>query len=356
MPALPPLPSFRARLPKPVAPDPPTDPVVVNCAAYVDGHRLDAPADPRQLLALVRERGSGFVWLGLHEPDADEMAEVASIFGLHRLAVEDAIKAAQRPKLEKYTNALFMVIKTVRYVDHESPTTAVEIVATGEIMVFVGKDFLVTVRHGQHSALGQLREALEADPAHLAIGPAAVLHAIADRIVDEYLAVVECVEDDIDGMENEVFSPRRSVLVEQIYLLKREVLELRRSVAPLADPLHTLAQTPMPLIPDEIREYFRDVEDHLTRVAERVWTFDEVLTTLVNAALAEVTNRQNEDMRKISSWAALALVPTAIAGIYGMNFSFLPLQHWGPGFAVSVLVMAGICGLLYMLLRRRGWL
>lgn len=330
-------------------------PALINCAAYVDGVRSTDCADPRSALAKVRELGRGFVWVGLHEPSEREMSAVAETFDLHPLVVEDAVHAHQRPKLEKYASYLFLVLKTVKFVDHAANGPA-QIVSTGEIMVFLGADFLITVRHGDHSGLSGLRQLMEANPAQLALGPAAVMHAIADRVVDEYLAVIDEVEEDIDEMETAVFSPRSTPDTEEIYLLKREVLGLRRAVNPLSVPIKALAGMPDPLVPDEIREYFRDVADHLAQVAERIGTFDEMLTTLVSAALAEVTTRQNEDMRKISAWAAIALVPTAIAGIYGMNFDKMPELHWTFGYPLAILLILAICVLLYRVLRKRGWL
>jgi len=311
---------------------------------------VDCRVDDLPRLADKATEPGDFVWVGLHQPDAAELDEVAAVFGLHPLAVEDAVSAHQRPKLERYDDSLFLTLKTLWYVDAE------DAVETGEINMFVGSDFIVTVRHGSHSQLTGVRAGLEADPEQLAIGPASVMHAIADRIVDEYLTVVEAVEDDIDEMENSVFTTDKPVDIEQIYLLKREILGLRRAVTPLAPALRALSGTPHPLVPAEIREYFRDVEDHLSVVAERVSTFDEMLTTLVSAALAEVTTRQNEDMRKISAWAAIALVPTAIAGIYGMNFEHMPELSWTYGYPMALGIILGMCALLFLLLRRRGWL
>ncbi|WP_407666796.1 magnesium and cobalt transport protein CorA [Nakamurella alba] len=358
MPSLPSLPPFRAihrRTPRTVPGTPGGDgATMVNCAAYVDGVRQELCSDPVSALNRIREKNRGFVWVGFHEPTAAQMSAVAETFGLHPLAVEDAVQAYQRPKLERYGQYLFLVLKTVKFVDHASTGNG-QIVTTGEIMMFLGADFIVTVRHGEHSGLAGLRQKLEADPQHLALGPAAVMHAIADRVVDEYLAVIADIEEDVDEMEVAVFSSD-DVDTEDIYLLKREVLSMRRAVTPLAVPLKTLSGSPSPLVPGEVRDYVRDVEDHLSLVTERISTFDEMLTTLVSAALAEVTTRQNEDMRKISAWAAIALVPTAIAGIYGMNFDYIPGMHSPIGFAVSIVVMAAVCVLLFMLLRRRGWL
>jgi len=358
LPSLPSLPSFTPAARKPpvsvvrplVHPD-----AIVDCAAYIDGKRMPACHDPILAIERVRAEGRGFVWIGLHEPDTDEMTVVAELFGLHELAVEDAVSAYQRPKMDRYDSYLFLVLKTVCYVEHTTGS-AVEIVQNGEIMMFLGADFIITVRHGSHSQLTGVRAGLEADPEQLAIGPASVMHAIADRIVDEYLSVVEAVEDDIDDMENSVFTTEKPVDIEQIYLLKREILGLRRAVTPLAPALRALSGTQHPLVPAEIREYFRDVEDHLSVVADRVSTFDEMLTTLVSAALAEVTTRQNEDMRKISAWAAIALVPTAIAGIYGMNFEHMPELSWTYVYPLAIGLIVCVCILLFMLLRRRGWL
>lgn len=358
LPSLPSLPSFSStarRAPVTILRPAGRSDAIVDCAAYLDGKRVPGCHDPLEAIERVRSEGRGFVWIGLHEPDTDEMTVVAELFGLHELAVEDAVHAYQRPKMDRYDSSLFLVLKTVCYVEHRAGA-AVEIVQDGEIMMFLGADFIVTVRHGSHSQLTGVRAGLESDPEQLAIGPAAVMHSIADRIVDEYLTVVEAVEDDIDEMENSVFTTEKSVDIEQIYLLKREILGLRRAVTPLAPALRALSGTPHRLVPAEIREYFRDVEDHLSVVAERVSTFDEMLTTLVSAALAEVTTRQNEDMRKITAWAAIALVPTAIAGIYGMNFEHIPELSWTYGYPMVIGFIAGICTLLYMLLRRRGWL
>ncbi len=360
MPTLPSLPSLvptpRRRRRPGARPETSRADAIVDCAAYIDGRRVPDCADPAAAVRLVRERKRGFVWVGLHEPSARQMAELATLFGLHELAVEDAVQAYQRPKMERYATSLFLVLKTVKYVDRGDQSEVGEIVQNGEIMMFIGVDFIVTVRHGSHSPLTSVRAALEADPEQLAIGPAAVMHGIADRVVDEYVTVVDQVEDDIDEMENAVFASSKPTDVEEIYLLKRSILGLRRAVTPLMAPLRALFQGQHPLVPPEIREYFRDVEDHLSAVADRVTGYDELLTTLVSAALTEVTTQQNADMRKISAWAAIALVPTAIAGIYGMNFQNMPELDWTYGYPMALGLIACVCVLLFVLLRRRGWL
>ncbi|WP_372460402.1 magnesium and cobalt transport protein CorA [Actinomycetospora soli] len=362
---MPALPSLRtaARVRRPRAldhgvgvPHVPMSAFVVDCAIYVDGRRVEGRWNPRDAIAEVRSRGEGFVWIGLHEPDAEQIEDIAEVFGLHPLAVEDAVHAHQRPKIERYDDMLFSVFKTMRYVAHASPTTANEIVESGELMCFVGRDFVVTVRHGQHSGLRRVRRMLEEDPEHLALGPAVVLHAVADHIVDAYLDVSAAVEGDIDTIEAEVFAPYSDFSADQIYLMKREVLELRRAVAPLVNPLRRLTEGYSPLVPTEVRSYFRDVDDHLATVAERVAQFDELLTTLVDAVLAKITLRQNNDMRKITAYAALLAVPTMFAGIYGMNFDYMPELHWSFGYPMTIIVILSICGWLFRTFRRNRWL
>ena len=329
---------------------------VVDCAVYVDGERLPGRWTHATALAEVRRRGEGFVWIGLKDPDEAQVNAVAETFGLHELAVEDAVHGHQRPKLEMYGDTMFMVVKTVCYVAHESPTTANEIVNTGELMAFLGRDFVVTVRRGQHSGLASVRRNLEDNPERLAMGPGAVLHAIADYVVDSYLDVADAVEDDIDEMEELVFSSRSSVSAETIYMMNHEITELRRSVIPLGTPLRRLVDGSIPLIHDEVRLYFRDVEDHQTSVAERISAYDELLTSLVNAALTKITLQQNTDMRKISAWVAILAVPTMIAGIYGMNFDYIPELHWRLGYPLVIVTVLVICTVLYRVFRRNRWL
>ena len=329
---------------------------IVDCAVYVDGARLPGRWTHDRALEEVRRRDEGFVWIGLHEPDEEQITGIADVFGLHELAVEDAVHAHNRPKIERYDDMLFMVLKTVCYIGNAASTAENEIVETGEVMAFVGPDFVITVRHGDHSSLRDVRRKLEADPEQLALGPAAVLHAIADHVVDSYLAVTETIEDDIDEMETLVFSPRSTMDSEQIYVMKREVLELRRAVVPLAVPMRKLAEGYSSLIPHEVRSYFRDVDDHLVTVTERIAGFNELLTTLVDAVLAKITMRQNNDMRKISAYAGLISVPTMFAGIYGMNFDFMPELHWPLGYPLVMLVIAVILTVLVRNLRKSGWL
>ncbi|GAB2590360.1 magnesium and cobalt transport protein CorA [Streptomyces capparidis] len=333
---------------------------VVDCAVYRDGHRVGEHATQREALRRVRERGEGFVWIGLHEPTQEEFSGIAELFGLHPLAVEDAVHAHQRPKLERYDDVLFTVFKTVRYVDHTELTATSEVVDTGEIMVFTGPDFVITVRHGGHGSLRALRHRLECDHELLAKGPSAVLHAIADRVVDDYLAVAEAVQDDIDEVEFEVFSGgpggRRGADAGRIYQLKREVLEFKRAVSPLLRPMQQLSERPMRLVDPEIQKYFRDVADHLARVNEHVTAFDDLLNSILQANLAQVTVTQNEDMRKISAWVAIIAVPTMVCGIYGMNFDHMPELRWRYGYPMVLALTATVCCAIHRGFRRNGWL
>ncbi|MFD3544274.1 magnesium/cobalt transporter CorA [Streptomyces sp. NPDC058655] len=330
---------------------------VVNCVVYQDGVRQDGCAEVGEALRRVRKTGRGFVWIGLHEPAQEELTGLAGLFGLHPLAVEDAVHAHQRPKVERYDDTLFSVFKTVRYVEHEELTATSEVVETGELMAFTGDDFVITIRHGGRGTFGPIREELEAAPEQLAQGPAVVLHAIADHVVDDYLAATDAVQNDIDAVETAVFSDYGGRGdAGRIYQLKRELLELRRAVAPLGRPLQQLATQPIPVIPPEVRTYFRDVADHLTRATEQIGAYDNLLDSILQAHLAQVTVAQNEDMRKITAWAAIVAVPTMVCGVYGMNFDHMPELHWTYGYPLVLAVMAAACFVIHRGFRRNGWL
>lgn len=327
---------------------------VVDWALYRDGARQQV-ASYRQAVRLARQ-GDGFLWVGLHEPAEPELAHIAAEFGLHRLAVEDAVHAHQRPKLDRYDEMLFVVLKTVRYAPHKDLTSTSEIVESGEVMVFLGAHFVVSVRHGEHGGLAEVRHRLERDRELLARGPSAVLHAIADDVVDAYLDVADMMQSDVDEIEESIFSDQRRRDVGRIYQVKRELLELRRAVTPLAVPLRTLAERPMPLVDEAVREYFRDVEDHLTRVREQVGAYDELLTSILQASLAQLSIAENEDMRRITAWAAIIAVPTAVTGVYGMNFTYMPELQWRFGYPLVLAVVVSACVLLYCGFRRNGWI
>lgn len=327
---------------------------VVDCAVYVDGRR-QAPVEPGEALRAAQEQG-GFVWLGLYEPTEDELGALAEQYDLHPLAVEDAVFAHQRPKLERYDDALFMVLKTATYVEHEELTATSEVVDTGEVMVFLGPHYVITVRHGHHGELGDLRHRLEEQHELLCLGPAAVLYAVADLVVDTFVDVAGAVEDDVDELEASVFSPSRTDDIGRLYQLKRELMALRRAVSPLEVPLQKLAERQIDVVPDAMRSYFRDVLDHAIRVRDQVAGLDELLTSILQASLARTQMADNEDMRKISAWAGIIAVPTAIAGIYGMNFEFMPELEWRYGYFLVLTVILGACLLLYRGFKRNGWL
>ncbi|UGQ10560.1 magnesium/cobalt transporter CorA [Yinghuangia sp. ASG 101] len=324
--------------------------MIVDCAIYRNGVRTPGPADFSDALDEARASGDAFLWIGLHEPTEKEFELVTSEFGLHPLAVEDALHAHQRPKLDLYEDSVFVVLKTLRYTEESS---AVE---TGELMIFVGDSFIVTVRHGTANPLSDVRRRLERQDDVLRYGPGAVMYAVCDAVVDAYVAVATELEVDLQELEGRVFSTNRDNDTERIYLLKREVLEFRRAAQPLSDPIRRLATSDVLYVPTATQPFFRDVGDNLARVNEQVEAFDRLLSDVLSANLAQVGVRQNEDMRKISAWAAMAAVPTMLAGIYGMNFKHMPeLRQWW-GYPAVLIVMVVVCLVLHRLFRRNGWL
>ncbi|MER7400739.1 magnesium/cobalt transporter CorA [Streptomyces sp. NPDC000151] len=333
--------------------------VIVDCAIYRNGRRIEKPAGYSTALDEARAEGHSFLWLGMHEPTAEEFEQVSEEFALHPLAVEDALKAHQRPKLEVYDDSLFMVLKPIVYDDSEGS------VSSGELMLFMGDSFVVTVRHGEGSPLASVRARLEHDPDVLKQGPTAVLYAVSDAVVDHYIDVAAELQLDLEELEADVFAPAgtdtksggntRST-AQTIYAFKREVLEFRRATGPLAEPMARLQNPGVPFVHDRARPFFRDVDDHLTRANESVEGMDRLLSDILSAHLAQMGVRQNDDMRKISAWAALAAVPTMIAGIYGMNFEHMPELKWSFGYPACLLVMAALEVTLYRLFKRREWL
>jgi magnesium transporter len=291
-----------------------------------------------------------FTWIGLHEPTEQEFESIRSEFDLHPLAVEDAIDAHERPKLEVYGDMVFIVLKTARYVD---PT---EVIKLGEILIFLGHDYIITVRHGEASELKDVRRSLEEQPELLRHGPGAVLHAVADRVVDDYAPAIAGLGQDIDEVEDEVFSGNRSNPAERIYKLKREVLQFSHAVGPLVDSVDRLARGKYDVIHPEVRTYFRDVNDHLLRAHDQLEGYRDLLTSILEANLAQVTVRQNQDVRKISAIVAILAVPTAIAAIYGMNFEHMPELDWEFGYPAVLVLMASICFMLFRYFKRVGWL
>ncbi|MES9609660.1 magnesium/cobalt transporter CorA [Actinomadura sp. NPDC048032] len=323
--------------------------MIVDKAIYAGGKRRDIEGDISDAFDLAREDGECFLWIGLFEPDEDEFELVKDELNLHPLAAEDAVSAHQRPKMERYDDTLFVVLKTLAYVDKTSD------IEVGEIMVFLGRDFVVTVRHGAGNPLGPVRKRLEDNPELLGHGATAVLYAVCDEVVDRYGVVAHEVEVDIIGLERAVFDPNARDVTADIYSLKREVLEFRGAEDPLVPVLQEIVKGRVAEC-GSTREYFRDVLDHLLRVDGQVDAHNELLNSVLTAHLALLGKRQNEDMRKISAWAAIIAVPTAIAGIYGMNFDHMPELHWTIGYPLVIAVMAVVCVLLFRRLRKSGWL
>ena len=345
--------------------------MIVDQAVYRDGRRQPC-LDLSDELALLRDTPDGFLWIGLKDPTDAEFALVKDELDLHPLAVEDAVKGNQRAKLEIYDGSLFVVLKPLRYVESTSQ------VETGEVMLFVGPHFVVTVRRGEAGPLSEVRRRLEANSAHLAYGPAAVLHAVIDAVVDDYVSIDAEIATDLEQLEESVFAGEVEVATtssdsgaagadagarrrdggeaRSIYLLKREVLEVRRAVMPLKEAMVRMAHQPVPHVPDEARPFFRDVADHLLRVSDHIESYDRLLSDILSAHLTRISVQQNDDMRRISAWVAMAAVPTLVAGIYGMNFDHMPELHWPVGYPLALLLMATVCAGLYRSFKRSGWL
>lgn len=323
--------------------------MIVDTALYQNGVRVPAPSDISDQVDIARKDG-GFVWIGLAEPTKEEFDHVVGELNFHPLAVEDAISAKQRPKIEDYDGLTFFVIKTVFYDEALSEIT------TGELICFVDPHFIVIVRHGEGTPLKSVRRDLENNPMQLALGPFSVLHAVVDRVIDEYTTIATELENDVINIENKVFGGNRKTYSQEIYFLKREVIEYRHAVEPLIVPLQKLASDTLTAIPHKIKPFFRDTIDHLEHAHEHATGMDSLLTTVLQADLAHVQVRQNEDVRKISAWVALAAGPTMIAGIYGMNFEFMPELKWRFGYPLVIGVVTTLSTFLFFKFKKAKWL
>ena len=323
--------------------------MIVDVALYRDGIRTFAPADISDQVDLARREG-GFVWLGLAQPTQEEFDHVVGELNFHPLAVEDAVNAKQRPKIENYDGLTFFVIKTVFYNEERSEIT------TGELMCFVDKHFIVIVRHGEGSPLSTVRHDLEQKPDLLKLGPFSVLHAVVDRVIDEYTNIATELENDVINIETKVFGGQRKTYSQEIYFLKREVIEYRHAIEPLILPLQYLASDAATDIPTKMKPFFRDTLDHLQFANQHATGMDLLLTTVLQADLAHVQVRQNEDVRRISAWVALAAGPTMIAGIYGMNFETMPELTWKYGYPTVLLIITSLSALLFYKFKKSKWL
>jgi magnesium transporter len=321
--------------------------MVVGCAAYEGGRKI-ADLDINNLDAFETGKGR-FVWIGLHEPSQELLQIVQKRFGLHELAIEDAQHAHQRPKLEVYGDSLFMVLQTAQRVGHATQF--------GETHVFAGRGYVITVRHGPSSSYKEVRSRCESTPRMLKKGEDFVLYAIMDFIVDNYMPVIDAMEVEVEQLEEHVFKrefKRRTI--EQIYDLKRDLLALRRSVAPLVDIANRLMRFDLPLIDKDTHAYFRDVLDHAIRVNDGVDYLRELLNSALEVNLLLASIDQNEVTKKLASWAAILAVPTAVAGIYGMNFEVMPELRWTFGYPAVLLLIVGVCGFLYWRFKKVRWL
>jgi magnesium transporter len=321
---------------------------VINCAAYSGGKRIaDLPiCDVSEAL----QEHDRFVWIGLYEPGEEVLRQVQREFGLHDLAVEDALAAHQRPKLELYDGSIFVVLRTAQ-LDGDRQ------LEFGETHVFVGERYIISVRHGSLKSHIGLRARCEASPQLLGKGPGYVLYALMDFIVDQYLPIVEALEEQLQELEDQIFKQKFTRdTTEHIYRLKRDLLGLKRTVSPLVDVCNRLMRFDLDLIPDDTRLYFRDIYDHVVRVNEMIDNLRELLTTALEANLSLVSVSQNEDTKRLAAWAAIIAVPTMIAGIYGMNFSNMPELQWAYGYYAVMAVMVTTCLGLWFGFRRSGWL
>ncbi|MDX6677993.1 MAG: magnesium transporter [Solirubrobacteraceae bacterium] len=323
--------------------------MLVDCAHYKDGCRQNDEPLPVEEAAARSSDDDGFVWLGLHDPSTEELIDVAQRFDLPPLAVEDAMHAHQRPKIEDYDRGYFLVLHTARYLD------ASEQVEFGEVHVFTGPGYVIVVRHGAASDLRSARERLEQNPDLLRLGPSAAVWAIMDKVVDDYQPVVEGIENDVEEVEEAVFEEGGDQ-TRRVYALRRELAEFYRAVHPLMTALDTLAARSREGVPKILRNHLRDVEDHLRRVEEEVTTQRDVLASIFQANLAVISLQQNEVVRQISGWAAIIAVPTFMASIWGMNFKHMPELSWQYGYplAIGAMLVTGL--VLYRVLRRSGWL
>lgn len=330
---------------------------IIDNAVYVSGHRIDNPASLSETFEHTRAH-KGMAWIGLFRPTPEEIAAVAEEFSLHPLAVEDALSGHQRSKLERYGDILFAVLRPVRYVDES------ETVEFGELHVFVGPDFVVTIRHADSPDLARVRTRLEQQPDLLGMGPEAVLYAILDEVVDEYAPVASGVENDIDEIEDALFSQGDTHLSQRIYELAREVIAFHRATLPLADMLQNLLQGADKYRVDiELQRALRDVLDHTLRLNDRIVTFRTVLdnaltthATLVTQRQTETGLAQNEQVKKISGWAAILFGPTLVGTVYGMNFDHMPELHWVAGYPLALGLMVATSVTLWAVFRRKHWL
>ena len=322
---------------------------VINCAAYSQGRKV-ANIGIRDISETLRHHDR-FVWIGLHEPDEDMLSQVQQQFGLHELAIEDAHRAHQRPKIETYGDSIFIVLRTAQI------NSILNKIEFGETHFFLGQNFFVSIRHGSSLSYAEVRSRCEKTPELLQKGPGFALYAVMDSIVDQYFPVIEKMEQELEGVEEKIFGEKPSrATTERIYNMKRELLEIKRAVSPLIDICNRLMRFDLVLIPEDTRPYFRDVYDHAIRINEMVDNARELLSSALEANFSLISISQNDVSKRFAGWAAILAIPTMVAGIYGMNFKFIPELDWEWGYPVVLVVTFSLCLILYLMFRRSGWL
>ncbi|GAB4099959.1 magnesium/cobalt transporter CorA [Sinomonas halotolerans] len=330
---------------------------IIDNVVYVEGRRAAHPESLEQTFETLAETAGGMAWIGLYRPSVAEIQAVAREFELHPLAIEDAVTAHQRPKMERYDNVLFTVLRPARYLDET------ETVEFGELHVFTGPNFVVTIRHAETAGVGQVRRRLEAEPELLRQGPEAVLYALLDRVVDDYGPVVAGLENDIDEIEDQLFAGDHTVS-RRIYELAREVIQFQRALHPLRPVFDSLERGSDKYGVDvELRRSLRDVQDHVEQLISRADSFRDILQnalvldgTLTANRQNQASAEQNEQVKRISSWAAIIFAPSVVAGIYGMNFTFMPELKWVNGYPFALFLMALVALAMYIVFKAKRWL
>ncbi|OEY05026.1 magnesium transporter [Corynebacterium sp. BCW_4722] len=352
-----PIPGQKQKKPEPVERKKlpiPVERSIDFCRIFVDGKCQPGNVRLNHALEVAQREEDSFVWLSLRSPTTEQMEKIAEIFDIEDLVVDDVVDAHQRPKIERHDEQLFMVVRSVNYRDDEEVDDAREIISTGEVQMIIGEQFAITIRH--HTRLPDLTAKIEEEEELAVLGPTAVAWAVSDYLVDNYLRVTQLLEQDVDELENEVFTPRRTINIDKIYSYKREILEMRHAIDPLAPALRNGLTNNKDLLRKALRSYFRDVQDNATIVSDKLSGFDERLSSLLDASVAKVTLQQNSDMRTISAVVGMAAAPTMIAGIYGMNFEYMPELGYKWAYPAVLLLMFGTMALMFWWFRRNHWL
>ncbi|MDO5029449.1 MAG: magnesium and cobalt transport protein CorA [Corynebacterium sp.] len=328
-----------------------------DCGVYIGGKRLPGTYDHRSGLAEVRRFGEGFTWLSLSRPNATQMDAIAELYGLDDLTVEDALTNRQRPKIEIHEDHVVFVVRSIHYSPEGLADDENEIIRSGQLMIVIGPEYVITIRMGMPSSdMQRISNRVENTTDAIDYGPAGVLWALTDNLVDAYLRIAYQLEDRVEIMEDAVFEVKSESDIEEVYILKREILEMRHAIMPLTPALRSLMNLREDMMPKEISRYLSDVLDHQLVAADLVAGLDERLSALIDAAAVKIQIQQNQDMRTISAYAAILAVPTALAGIYGMNFDKMPELHWEYGYFIVLAIMFAIVAFLIWLLRRNKWL